>query len=458
MRDVVVISIVLLLAAVAIRKPWIGFQLWVWLSLMNPHRYSFGFAYDAPVAAIAAGTTILGFLFTKERQNPFKTLPVGLLVMLTIWITISWLLGLDRQGDYAQWDKVMKINLLLLLGLALIRTKQQIFVFAWVATLSIALLCAKGGAFTLATFGNYRVWGPPDSFVAGNNEFAVATIMTIPLLRFMHLQARNPVLKHLLLAMMLLSAASAVGSHSRGALLAIVAMSLLLWWRGRARLRGAVLMGVVAVAMLSMLPEHWFARMDTIETYQQDESAMGRINAWWVSWHVAFAYPTGVGFNMVRPELYVLYAPDPRAVPMVAHSIYFQMLGHHGFPGLILFLGVWASTWFYAWRVRRLAAGREELRWASDLAGMCQVALIGYLAGGAFLNLAYYDFPYCVMGLVVLTYRWILSEGWETDPPLKPVLWRRWIGLSGPLAPARPSPMTQPSGVRVPLKRPVVPE
>jgi putative inorganic carbon (HCO3(-)) transporter len=455
-RDILVVSIVLLIAMVAIRKPWIGFQLWVWLSLMNPHRYSFGFAYDAPVAAIAAGTTILGFLFTKERQNPFKTLPVGLLVALTIWITISWLMGLDRQGDYGQWDKVMKVNLLFLLGLALIRTKQQIFVFTWVATLSIALLCAKGGAFTLATAGNHRVWGPPDSFVAGNNEFAVATIMTIPLLRFMQLQATNVVLRYVLLAMLLLSAVSAVGSHSRGALLAIVAMSLLLWWRGRARVKGALLMTVMALAMLSMLPEHWFARMDTIETYQEDESAMGRINAWWVSWHVAFAYPTGVGFNMVRPELYVMYAPDPRALPMVAHSIYFQMLGHHGFVGLILFLGIWASTWFYAWRVRRLAAGREELRWASDLAGMCQVALIGYLAGGAFLNLAYYDFPYYVMGLVVLTYRWILSRAWETEPPLKPVLWRRWVGLAVPAAAQAGPPMTRPSAIGAALERSVV--
>jgi probable O-glycosylation ligase (exosortase A-associated) len=292
--------------------------------------------------------------------------------------------------------------------------------------------------------------------VAGNNEFAVATIMTIPLLRFMQLQATNRVLKHLLLAMTVLSAVSAVGSHSRGALLAIVAMSLLLWWRGRARLRGAVLMAVIALAMLSMMPEKWFTRMDTIETYQQDESAMGRINAWWVSWHVAFAYPTGVGFNMARPELYAMYAPDPRALPLVAHSIYFQMLGHHGFLGLFLFLGIWASTWFYAWRVRQLAAGREELRWASELAGMCQVALVGYLVGGAFLDLAYFDLTYYMMGLVVLTYRWVLSRAWETETPPKPVLWRRWMGIVGPASARTGPPIARPLAASAGLERPVV--
>jgi putative inorganic carbon (HCO3(-)) transporter len=438
MRDIVLMSIVLTLALVALRRPWIGFMLWVWLSLMNPHRFAFGFAYDAPVAAIAAGSTMLGILLTKDRQNPFKTVPVAFFVALTLWVTVSWQLGLDPKGDFAQWDKIMKVNLLLIVGLVLVRTKEQIFVFAWVATLAVALLSTKGGLFTLAHAGSYRVWGPPDSFIAGSNEFAVATIMTIPLLRFMHLQVTNRWVRYGLLAMILLSAASAIGSYSRGALLAIVSMALLLWWRGRARTQGAILMVIVAAVMLTMMPDYWFQRMDTIEGYQEDESAMGRINAWWVSWHVAFEYPTGVGLSLLRPELFAQFAPNPRAITMVAHSIYFQILGHHGFLGLFLFLGIWVSTWLYAARIRKMAAGRDDLRWASDLAGMSQVSLLGYFVGGAFLNLAYYDFPYYVMALVVLTHRWIAQKAWETEPEPKPVFWRRWIGLVAlPGAPGR---------------------
>jgi hypothetical protein len=41
-----------------------------------------------------------------------------------------------------------------------------------VTTLSLALLGAKGGVFTLMTAGSYRVWGPPGSFIEDNNEFA----------------------------------------------------------------------------------------------------------------------------------------------------------------------------------------------------------------------------------------------------------------------------------------------
>ena len=60
MRDVIVLGIVLAGALAALRRPWIGVMLWTWLSIMNPHRYTYGFAFDAPVAAVAAICTVLG--------------------------------------------------------------------------------------------------------------------------------------------------------------------------------------------------------------------------------------------------------------------------------------------------------------------------------------------------------------------------------------------------------------
>jgi hypothetical protein len=41
-------------------------------------------------------------------------------------------------------------------------------------------------------------------------------------------------------------------------------------------------------------------------------------------------------------------------------------------------------------------------KWASDLAAMIQVSLIGYAVGGAFLGLAYFDLPYHLMIIVLL--------------------------------------------------------
>ena len=76
MRDIAVVLIVGVITLMALKRPWIGVMLWTWLSLMSPHRLAWSFAYDAPLAAIAAGVTLIGLLTTKERQSPFQGAPV----------------------------------------------------------------------------------------------------------------------------------------------------------------------------------------------------------------------------------------------------------------------------------------------------------------------------------------------------------------------------------------------
>ncbi len=312
MRDLIIVGIVALAAIIALRSPWVGIMSWTWVSLMNPHRYAWGFAVDAPLAMLAAASTLVGLMVTKERRdNPFKGSPTIWLAIFMVWMTLSWRLGLDPEGDYPQWDKVMKIDFMILVALALLHSKKHIFALAWVCALSIGLLGAKGGLFTIATGGSHRVWGPPVSFIADNNHFATALVMTIPLLRFLQLQLAGKWARRGMGVMMLLVAAAALGSHSRGALLAISAMALFMWLKGRNRMLGLVMIVIVGAALVTFMPDHWGDRMETLKTFQEDASAMGRISAWWVAWGIALDYPFGVGFSAARPELFVAYSPYP---------------------------------------------------------------------------------------------------------------------------------------------------
>lgn len=433
MRDILILAIAIPGCLLALRRPWIGIMMWVWLSIMNPHRFTYGIAYHFPFAALAAGCTMLGLLFSAEKDSPFKGSPVVWLLLFMIWMTLSWLFGLDVDGDYAQWVKILKIDLMVLLALVVLRTKEHIYALTWVAAASIALLGAKGGLFTIKSGGNHLVWGPPGSFIEDNNEFALAIIMTIPLLRFLQLQLQSEKGKHLLTAIMLLCAASAIGSHSRGALLAIVSMASLLWWRGKNKVKIAVVIGATGLAILAFMPESWFSRMDTIADYEQDRSAMGRISAWWTAWNLAWSFPFGVGFNPARAELFAIYSPYPTFVH-AAHSIYFQVLGNHGFIGLGIFLLILGTTWQSASWIRKNTPKLPATQWCFDLASMVQVSLAGYMVGGAFLSLAYFDLPYYLMVIIVLTRVWVVKKSWEHEPIYK----KGWIRIPG-LAPKLPT-------------------
>lgn len=437
MRDIIIVGIAVICALMALRRPWIGVMLWTWISIMNPHRYSYGFAYDMPLAAMAAGSTLLGLLITKDRESPFKGTPVAWMMVFIVWITLSWRFGIDPEGHYDQWNKVMKIFFMVIVGMALLRTKKHVITLVIVAAGSLAILGVKGGVFTVLHGGNYRVWGPPGSFIEDNNEFALALVMTIPLVRFLQLRLAPGWRRHLLTLVMLLCAASALGSQSRGALLAISAMAVVLWWRGQSRIAGGIVMTATAIALLAFMPAEWDKRMSTISSYEEDRSAMGRISAWWNAYGVAKNYFFGGGMEVGRPELFALYSPFPDYVH-AAHSIYFQALGNHGFIGLFIFLAIFGSTYWWAGRLRREAADIPEARWAYDLGGMTQVSLIGYAVGGAFLSLAYFDLPYNVMMMVVLARVWVRKKGWLTEAGAVPAAPAAAVPVPGPGRPAVP--------------------
>ena len=124
------------------------------------------------------------------------------------------------------------------------------------------------------------------------------------------------------------------------------------------------------------------------------------------------------------------YAPVPEDVH-AAHSIYFQVLGEHGFVGLSLFLLLWVLVWFGAGWLRRNGRLQPESAWTSDLGAMIQASLAGYAIGGAFLSLAYFDLPYNLMLLVVIAKRWVTEMAWEGEAAQLPV--------------ARAPPLTTPS-------------
>lgn len=415
MRDIIIIAIVGLGAVLAIRRPWVGVLLWTWVSIMNPHRFAWGIAYDAPVAAIAAGATLIGLLLTRDRRSPFQNSSAGWLAAFALWMTLSWQLGFDPGGDYALWNQVMKIYLMTFVALALLSTKVHLLAFAWATAGSIALIAVKGGFFTLVHGGVYRVWGPPGSFISGNNELALATVAVIPLLHFLQLQLQNRWARHALTVAMLLSAASALGSQSRGGLVALAAMAAVFVIRSRHKFRVGLIVLVGTLALLPMMPAHWWERMETMRTYTEDGSAMGRINAWHVAWETAKHHFFGGGMSYQHDALFIQYGPYEDIV-RAAHSIYFQILGNHGFVGLFLFLMIGVSTYRTAGWLRRNARLIPEAKWAADLGSMTQVSMVGFAVGGAFLSLSYFDLPYNIMVLVVLAKRWVELRSWETEP------------------------------------------
>jgi len=408
MRDIVLAVIVFGAIPFILRRPVIGVFMWLWLSIMNPHRLTWDFAADMRWAYFIAIATLAGLFISKEGlfSKELKRLPVTpvtvVLLLMILWMTVTTAFALDRDQSLKPWIEMVKMQGMVFVALYLLRSKQHVQLLIWVLAGSVAFYGIKGGLFTLTTGGENRVYGPWGSYIQENNALALATIMTIPLLCYLFLQATKHWMRWGLLAAMLLCGFSVLGSHSRGGFLAIAAMIVFLWWKSRSKaITGLVLIILIPVA-IGFMPDKWVDRMETIENYEQDGSAMGRIHAWTTAVNVAQDRFTGGGFNLHFADAYSKYADDPAGI-RVAHSIYYQMLGEHGYLGLALFLLLWILVWRDSSWIVRQSRSQTTLHWASDLARMIQVSLVGYFVGGAFLNLAQYDVPYNLLVALAVT-------------------------------------------------------
>jgi probable O-glycosylation ligase (exosortase A-associated) len=140
---------------------------------------------------------------------------------------------------------------------------------------------------------------------------------------------------------------------------------------------------------------------------------MGRINQWGNAINIANARVTGGGFETWQRPVCERFAPNPDDCRDV-HSNYFEVLGEHGYIGLLLYLTLLGMTWFKCSAIIRRARGDPTLQWASDLAAMIQVSMVAYLSAGAFLGMAYYDYLYRLIAVVVVT-------AWLVDRASRPV-------------------------------------
>jgi putative inorganic carbon (hco3(-)) transporter len=394
---------------VALVFPFAGVLLWAWIAFMNPHREAFGVAYDFPFNFYIAVTTIAAWIFSQEpKRLPVQALPM-LFIAFAILFSITTFFALDYAHSYERWDKHIRTIVLVLIVMILAVSKLRIQAFLWITALSIGYYAAKGGGYTL-TGGTGRIMGPAESLIADNNDFALAIIITIPILNYLRTTSANPVVKLATLVVMLLAVVAVIGTGSRGGFIGLGLLAIGFVTFTRPRL-GAFLIPVgVMLGVWMYAPQSWFDRIKTIEAYETDESANNRFAAWRTSFAVALDRPLiGGGFSAIETDKvdFRYNKTDWRAAESVqeksrsraAHSIYFQVLGDHGFIGLGLWLGIIFAAFYNLMRVIALARGHADLEWARNLARALVVSFVAYLGTGALLSMAYYDVLLCLVAI-----------------------------------------------------------
>ncbi len=325
-------------------RPFYGIVVWTIVAFTSPQWYTWGAAHLIPWALVIAVPTIAGLLLQYRDFSRMASKESFVLILLWLWFALTTFISVNNpvfmHHEAQTWDEfsqVSKIFLMVFVTLGIVNSFARLRTLVITIASCFGVFVVKSVPFLIRTSGTERVYGPARSMIADNNDFGLALNMTLPIFLFLAHTESRPRMKRLWAALFILTIPIIFFTYSRGALLSLVVLGTLMIFRLRQRwlLIPVALLGISVAVVFT--PQSWKDRMNPSEDNMLDKSARGRINAWTFAVHLAADYPiTGGGFQTFTVPLFLLYAPDPTDIHG-AHSVYFSILGEHGYPGLALF-------------------------------------------------------------------------------------------------------------------------
>ena len=390
---------------------------YVWVDTFSPQKIAYSILTEIPVSAVMGIATIAAYLLIDRRSPPRPNLIMVLIVAMGVWVTYTTQFeAVAPEWAWSKWNWAIKT-----IGFAafmpfLFRSRVQIEAFLQVYVFSAAIQTLPYGAKTILSGGSYHA---NLGLLSGNTGLAegstlcTVAIMGVPIILWLArhtviLPRIRPVwLMYIGLAVAGISAS--LGTFERTGLVAVVVLGVGLWLQARRKLLYGVA-GTAAVAALAAVLFHpgsdWADRMSTITQYNQESSSLGRILVW--EWTLKFvqSHPFGGGFNAFVVDTITFPAADGGA-PIVIHgkafhSMYFEALGEHGWPGLGLLLGLLLASFVTLLRIVRKCRRLADMAWCADLARALMVSEAVLVTGGAFIGIGFQPEVYYLFAIAAM--------------------------------------------------------
>jgi putative inorganic carbon (hco3(-)) transporter len=400
MRDLIFSLFMLGLVPFALARPNWAIIIYAVVSVMNPHRLMWGFAYDLPWAIIFGAVMAIS-VFIKRNDQIFVTFGTYKVPLLFVgWTVLTTFFAIDSTVSEPKLLEFLKIQVSIFITLVCLRTGKEVTQLLLALALSLGFYAVKGSFWVVATLGAYRLQGPKESPIQDENSLAVAVLMVVPITLWLYQIAKPRWLKLVLAATVAGCVVATLGTQSRGGFLTMLFVVFAYAMRTNKKLLIGSGLAVSVAVGLSIMPEKYWARLQTIGEYSSDESSVGRLNAWTTAFNLANDKITGGGFVFNQnPLSFLQYAP-PNSTVLTAHSIYFQTIGEHGWIGLFLFLLMFVTV-IIRLQIHISRAARLTNVPRLELLRALQVSLVSFMLGGAFLSLAYWEFLYYMFAITL---------------------------------------------------------
>ncbi|MBV5347687.1 putative O-glycosylation ligase, exosortase A system-associated [bacterium] len=434
MRDIALIIVLPFMIYAIFQRPFIGLGMWIWTAMFFPNGWVYGIASNIRYNLLFTGLTVVVYLMSKQKM-PLRFGYLGVMIIFFfLWTTLSTIFGLaPSEIVWEFWTRLAKIMALFVFILLIMNKKLHIDFFLWCLTLSLGFVAVVEGLKYVVSVGGHRIAGMAGHVIGDRNDLALAMTMLLPICFYQldEYGKKSRMLKFGLVGVIVMVIISIIGTNSRGGLVALLSVGAYLFIKSEKKVVFSLLAICLGLTIFNLIPEQWFDRMNTISTAGSDDSFMGRIVAWKLSMILALRHPfLGGGFKALEyfpvwtslsmdffnyPFFFTGTAVPDSFRSHAAHSIYFQVLGDHGFIGLFIFLIILTLSFHKAGLVAKIAKQNGLPSWIIKLATMLKLSIFVYAVGGAALSFAYFDFIYAIFAIVLILELRILPELLNTN-------------------------------------------
>jgi probable O-glycosylation ligase (exosortase A-associated) len=419
---------------------------YVWVDTFTPQNVAYSIVNEIPVSAVMAVAAILAYLLLDRKSPPALNLVTLLVIVMAGWVTFTTFNDPVRPVDaFGKWNWAIKTIVFSAFMPAMFRSRVQIEAFLQIYIFSLSGQFLPFAGKTILTGGKY---GASLGLVEGNgglaegSHLATVCLLVIPILfhlrRYTVILPRWRIIKLGYAGLAFACLAACVGTFERTALVGVAVVLAGFILRSRRRiLYSAIIAGIIVAGSgyVATSKNEWVDRMKTIGTYTQDNSAFGRILVW--EWTLDFVktHPYGGGFNSYLVDEIKLPGTPEHPEPIIDkgrafHSIYFEVLGEHGWVGLGIFLSLFVASFLTlrsaAIRAKRLAG----MQWCHDLARMLQISIVVPMVCGAFIGIAFQAEFYYLFALAVMLRQQVRVAERMARAAAKPAFYERGKSIS----------------------------
>lgn len=380
-------------------EPFIGAMLYLICMYVRPFEI-LPIPPSIPVMKLLAAGTLAIWLLNViiYRKRTFVKAPQNMLMIAFLAVLMA-----SRKayihGVLSAFSEFSKIVIIYFLLTNLVTNERRLKVTIWILILCTTYLAAQGVLLSMGIaiggidfsqgvrVKSTGIFGDP-------NDLAMTLIIGIPFIFYFFFFERFALKRIILIAFGGLILYCILLTGSRGGMIGLSVVMLLLLRSKAGPFLGAAFTIAGLAMLLALAPSYTLERINTVSIHEG--SGASRIDLWYSGWQMFLSNPVlGVGMRNYD---------DLTTAHQVAHNSFMHVAAETGVIGLFTWIGLFYFTFKNLVTIEKKVEKAKRTSSDQTIADALKVSLIGFIVCAFFLSRQYEYIPYILIALSVNIY------------------------------------------------------